>query len=522
MRAKHPTRLPDPDATAVDNPATQAASWVWKMQVLGGSLVSAQSYQLFIGGQWREAASGARFAVTNPATGEVVATVPDAGAEDARAAIEAAHAAFAEWSSLPAHVRARYMRKVYDGIMQNVDRLARVLTEENGKPLPEAKAEVINGAEYLNWYAEETRRVYGEVIPASSRRTRIVVLRQPVGVVAAITPWNFPSSMITRKIAPALAAGCTVVLKPAEQTPLSALLLAEIIQEAGLPAGVVNIVTTRDPAAVGQEFLENRLVRKISFTGSTDVGKYLAQGAAARMKRFSMELGGHAPFIVFDDADLDAAVQGAITSKFRNAGQTCICANRIFVQESVAAEFTRRFVEAVRGLRVGYGLEEGTAVGPLIDEAAFIKVEEHVSDARGKGARVLTGGHRLTGEKFDRGFFYAPTLLDQVTDDMKIMREETFGPVAPIIPFRTEEEVIRRANDTPYGLAAYIFTRNLGRTVRVSEALEYGMVAVNDSLLAVPQAPFGGIKESGQGREGGRHGLEDYLEYKYLSIVLDK
>lgn len=483
--------------------------------------MSAGSFRLYIGGEWRDAAGGQRFEVTNPATGEVVATVPDAGAEDARAAIEAAHGAFAGWSSLPAHVRARYMRKVYDLIVRNVERLARVLTEENGKPLAEARGEVLNGAEYLNWYAEETRRVYGEVIPSSSRRTRIWVLRQPVGVVAAITPWNFPSSMVTRKIAPALAAGCTVVLKPAEQTPLSALLIAEIIQEAGLPPGVVNVVTTRDPAAVGREFLSNRLVRKISFTGSTEVGKYLAQGAAAQMKRVSMELGGHAPFIVFEDADLDAAVQGAVISKFRNAGQTCICANRIYVQESVADAFAERLVEAVRRLRVGNGLEDGTSVGPLIDEAAFIKVEEHVSDARRRGARVLTGGHRMSGPAFDRGFFYAPTLLDQVSDDMRIVREETFGPVAPIMTFRNEDEVIRRANDTNYGLAAYIFTRNLGRTVRVSEALEYGMVAVNDSLLAVPQAPFGGIKESGVGREGGRHGLDDYLEYKYLSVVLD-
>nr|PZN69797.1 MAG: succinate-semialdehyde dehydrogenase (NADP(+)) [Bacillota bacterium] len=476
---------------------------------------------MYIGGQWREAVSGRRFEVTNPATGEVIATVPDAGAEDARAAVEAAHAAFAEWSSLPAHVRARYMRKLYDLIVADVDRLARVLTEENGKPLTEARGEVLNGAEYLNWYAEETRRIYGETIPASSRKTRILVLRQPVGVVGAITPWNFPSSMVTRKLAPALAAGCTVVLKPAEQTPLSALLIAELIQEAGLPAGVVNVVTTLDPAAVGKEFLENRLVRKISFTGSTEVGKYLMQGAAAQMKRVSLELGGNAPFIVFEDADLEAAVQGVVISKFRNAGQTCICANRIYVQESIAPAFTERLVEAVRGLRVGHGLEEGTNVGPLIDEAAYVKVEGHVRDARGKGARVLTGGHRLTGPEFDRGYFYAPTLLDQVSDEMRIVHEETFGPVAPILTFRTEEEVIRRANDTRYGLAAYIFTRSLGRTVRVSEALEYGMVAVNDSLLAVPQAPFGGVKESGLGREGGRHGLDDYLEYKYLSVVLD-
>lgn len=483
--------------------------------------MSAETLKLYSGGRWTEAASGKRFAVKNPATGEIIATVPDAGAEDARAAIEAAHTAFADWSSMPAHVRARLMRKVYDGIMKSLDRLARVLTEENGKPLAEAKGEIINGAEYLNWYAEEARRVYGEVIPSSSKRTRIWVLRQPVGVAAAITPWNFPSSMITRKIAPALAAGCTVVVKPAEQTPLSALLLGEIIAEAGLPAGVVNIITTKDPAAVAQEFLTNRLVRKISFTGSTEVGKYLMQGSAAQMKRVSMELGGHAPFIVFDDADLDAAVQGALASKFRNAGQTCICANRIYVQESVAEAFTQRLAEAVRSLRVGNGLEEGTTVGPLIDEAAYEKVEEHVSDARSKGARVVTGGQRLTEGDLARGFFYAPTLLDQVTDDMRIVREETFGPVAPIIPFRTEDEVIQRANDTNYGLAAYVFTRSLGRTMRISEALEYGMVGVNDSLLAVPQAPFGGIKESGIGREGGHHGLDDYLEYKYLSVVLD-
>ncbi|OTA40678.1 MAG: succinate-semialdehyde dehydrogenase (NADP(+)), partial [Symbiobacterium thermophilum] len=320
-----------------------------------------------------------------------------------------------------------------DLIVADVDRLARVLTEENGKPLTEARGEVLNGAEYLNWYAEETRRIYGETIPASSRKTRILVLRQPVGVVGAITPWNFPSSMVTRKLAPALAAGCTVVLKPAEQTPLSALLIAELIQEAGLPAGVVNVVTTLDPAAVGKEFLENRLVRKISFTGSTEVGKYLMQGAAAQMKRVSLELGGNAPFIVFEDADLEAAVQGVVISKFRNAGQTCICANRIYVQESIAPAFTERLVEAVRGLRVGHGLEEGTNVGPLIDEAAYVKVEGHVRDARGKGARVLTGGHRLTGPEFDRGYFYAPTLLDQVSDEMRIVHEETFGPVAPIL-----------------------------------------------------------------------------------------
>lgn len=487
-----------------------------------GSHLSVENLNLYIGGRWQEAASGTRFVVTNPATGETLATVPDAGVADTRAAIEAAHAAFAEWSRMPAHGRSQLMRKVYDGILANVDRLARVLTEEQGKPLAEAKGEIINGAEYLNWYAEEARRVYGETIPSSSPQTRIWVLRQPVGVVAAITPWNFPSSMITRKIAPALAAGCTVVIKPAEQTPLSALLLGEICQEAGLPPGVVNIITSSQPAAVGAEFLANRLVRKISFTGSTEVGKYLMQGSASQMKRVSLELGGHAPFIVFEDADLDAAVKGAVMSKFRNAGQTCICTNRVYVQESIAEEFARRFAEAVRSLQVGHGAHQETNVGPLIDEAAYRKVEEHVQDAFAKGARILTGGKRVTGGDLDQGFFYAPTLLENVTDEMKIVTEETFGPVAPIMTFRTEDEVVRRANDTQYGLAAYVYTRNLGRTVRVGEALEYGMVAVNDSLLAVPQAPFGGVKESGQGREGGHQGMDGFLEYKYLSVVLDQ
>lgn len=476
---------------------------------------------MFVGGQWIGASGGRQFEVTNPATGEVIATVPDAGREDARAAIEAAHAAFPQWSGMPAHDRSSIMRSIYDAIVRNVDRLARILTEEQGKPLAEARAEVLNGADYILWYAEEARRIYGETIPASSKKTRIWVLRQPVGVVAAITPWNFPSSMISRKIAPALAAGCTIVIKPAEQTPLSALALAEVFQEAGLPPGVVNIITTKDPAAVGKEFLENRLVRKISFTGSTEVGKYLLQGSAAQVKRVSLELGGHAPFIIFDDADLDAAARGAVVSKFRNAGQTCICANRIFVQEPVVEAFTQKFLEQVKSLRVGHGLDPESQVGPLIDEASYRKVSAQVEDARARGARVLTGGHRLTGERFDKGFFYAPTVLADVTDEMQIMHDETFGPVAPVIPFRTEEEVIARANDTNYGLAAYLFTRNLGRTVRVGEGLEYGMVAVNDSLLAVPQAPFGGIKESGQGREGGHHGMEDYLEYKYLSVVLD-
>lgn len=483
--------------------------------------MSQQTHQMLIGGEWTGATSGAWFEVINPATGETIGTVPDAGLADVRSAIAAAHAAFPGWAGTPAHVRGRIMRQVYDTVIQQADRLARILTEEQGKPLAEARSEVIGGAEYLLWYAEEARRVYGETIPGSSSRGRIWVLRQPVGVVAAITPWNFPSSMIARKIAPALAAGCTVVLKPAEQTPLSALALGEILQDAGLPAGVVNIITTANPAAVGKEFLENRLVRKISFTGSTEVGKYLIQGSAAQVKRVSMELGGHAPFIVFDDADLDAAAKGAVISKFRNAGQTCVCANRIYVQEAVLEPFTRKFVAEVERLRVGHGLAPDTTVGPLIDQAAYHKVESHVQDALDRGARLLTGGRRISGDGFDRGFFYAPTVLGGATEEMKVVCEETFGPVAPIMAFRTEDEVIARANDTNYGLAAYLYTRNLGRTMRVSERLDYGMVAVNDALLAVPQAPFGGVKESGLGREGGHHGMEAYLEYKYLSVVLD-
>lgn len=476
---------------------------------------------MYIGGRWVDAAGGERFTVTNPATGAAIATVPDAGPGDAEQAIAAAAEAFPAWAGLTALERSRFLRRVYDLIVAQADRLAAILTEEQGKPLAEARAEVLNGAEYVNWYAEEARRVYGEIIPPSFAEQRIWVLRQPVGVAAAITPWNFPSSMVTRKAAPALAAGCTIVLKPAEQTPLSALALAEIFAEAGLPPGVFNIVTTADPVPVGEQLLHDPRVRKISFTGSTAVGKYLMQQSAAQLKRVSLELGGHAPLIVFADADLDLAVQAAVTSKFRNAGQTCICANRIFVQEAVAAEFTERFSAAVQKLRLGPGDAAGVDVGPLIDEAAYAKVAEHVDDAAAKGARIVTGGRRATGAAFDGGWFFEPTVLDRVTDDMLIVHEETFGPVAPVMPFQTEDEVIARANATDYGLAAYIFTRSLGRTVRVGERLQYGMVGVNDVLLAHPQAPFGGIKHSGQGREGGRHGLDDFLEYKYMSVRLD-
>lgn len=475
---------------------------------------------LYINGEWREAQDGQTFPVTNPATGQVIAHVPDASPADAGAAIAAAHAAFPAWAGLTAHDRSKVLRRIYEGIMRRADQLAPLLTAEMGKPTPEAKAEIINGAEYIAWYAEEARRVYGETIPASSPNHRIWVLRQPVGPVAAITPWNFPSSMITRKIAPALAAGCTIVLKPAEQTPLSALALGEIFEEAGVPKGAINIITTSRPAEIGELFLTDKRIAKLSFTGSTAVGKYLAERCARTMKRISLELGGHAPIIVFPDADLDKAVITAIRSKFRNAGQTCICANRLFVHEEILEPFTAKYVEAAKALKVGHGDQPGVEVGPLIDEQGFRKVEEHVQDAVARGAKVLAGGTALTGPGYDGGWFWAPTVLAEVPTGAKILAEETFGPVAPIIPFRTEAEVVAMANDTEYGLAAYLFTKDLGRTMRVGEALQYGMVGVNEALLANPQAPFGGVKESGQGREGGHHGLDSFLEYKYLNVSL--
>lgn len=476
---------------------------------------------LYINGEWRPAMDGQTFPVTNPATGQIIAHVPDASPRDAEAAIAAAHAAFPSWAALTAYDRAKVLRRIYEGIMRHVDELAMLLTAEQGKPLAEAKGEVINGAEYVAWYAEEARRIYGETIPGSSPNQRIWVLRQPVGPVAAITPWNFPSSMITRKIAPALAAGCTIVLKPAEQTPLSALALGEIFAEAGVPKGVINIITTSRPAEVGELFLTDRRIAKLSFTGSTAVGKYLAERCARTMKRISLELGGHAPVIVFPDADLDQAVITAIRSKFRNAGQTCICANRLFVHEEILEAFTAKYVAAAQALKVGHGDQPGVEVGPLIDEQGFRKAEEHVQDAVARGAKVLTGGTALTGPGYEGGWFWAPTVLADVPAGAKILQEETFGPVAPIIPFRTEEQVVAMANDTEYGLAAYLFTKDLGRTMRVGEALQYGMVGVNEALLANPQAPFGGVKESGHGREGGHHGLESFLEYKYLNVSLN-
>lgn len=474
----------------------------------------------YIGGQWIAAASGRTFSVHNPATGEELAVVPDGGREDAGRAVEAARRAFRDWSGKPAPERAKLLLKARDLMLERKEDLAHILTSEQGKPLSEARAEIEYAAGFVTWFAEEGKRVYGETIPASAAHKRILVIKQPVGVVAAITPWNFPAAMVTRKIAPALAAGCTVVLKPAEQTPLTAIALLKIFEDAGFPAGVVNLITTLDPSEVGRALLENPLVSMIAFTGSTEVGKLLMRGAADQVKRISLELGGHAPFIVFEDADLDKAAGGAVSSKFRNMGQTCICANRIYVHESVLDAFAKKFVERVRQLRMGNGLEDGVHVGPLIDEQGFKKVCGQVENAIAGGAKILTGGKARTDGVFGGGHFFEPTVLADVHKGMQILDEETFGPVAPLISFRDEGEVIQAANDTRSGLAAYFYSQNMSRCLRVAEQLEYGIIGVNDAMPAVPQAPFGGVKESGIGREGGRHGIEEFLEVKAISLGL--
>jgi len=472
--------------------------------------------QLFINGTWTEARSSLRSAVFNPATGEQIVTVPVGGAEDARAAIEAAHAAFPGWSQTAAEDRSVLLRRIYELIVANTDRLAEIMTLEQGKPVKEAKGEVLWGADFFLWYSEEAKRINGEIIPSSRTTQRILVQRQPIGVVAAITPWNFPSSMITRKVAPALAAGCTVVVKPAPETPLSAIALFEIFEQAGLPAGVANIVVG-NAQEIGSEFLDNDKVRKISFTGSTPVGKFLLEQSAKQVKKVSLELGGHAPFIVFPDADLEAASDGLIYNKFQNNGQTCICANRVFVHEKIEAEFTELFARKLREVTVGNGMED-VNVGPLIHERALAKVDAHVQDALAKGAKLVEGGKKLTDGAYSAGNYYEPTLLTGVTPEMDVFREETFGPVAPFISFRTEDEVVAMANDTPFGLASYIYTRDLATTMRVADRLEYGMVGINESALGYVQAPFGGIKQSGMGREGGQRGVDDFLEIKYLNL----
>ena len=468
----------------------------------------------FINNQWVQADSGKTLAVTNPATGEILAKVPDMGAAETARAIAAAEAALPAWRGKTAKERAVIMRRWFELIMANQEDLAQLMTAEQGKPLTEARGEVAYGASFVEWFAEEAKRVYGDVIPSPANDKRLVVLKQPIGVVAAITPWNFPIAMITRKCAPAIAAGCTVVIKPSELTPLCAFALAELAQQAGLPAGVLNVITTQDAASVGNELTSNPVVRKLSFTGSTAVGKKLTAACAVTMKKVSMELGGNAPFLVFDDADLEAAVAGAMASKYRNAGQTCVCANRLLVQDKVYDAFAEKLATAVAKLKVGNGAEEGVNQGPLINEAAVQKVETYIADAVNKGACVLTGGKRLSASST----FFQPTIITNVTPDMRVAREEIFGPVAPIFRFKTEQEAIQMANDTEFGLAAYFYSRDIGRIWRVSEALEYGIVGINEGIISNEVAPFGGVKESGLGREGSKYGIEDFLEIKYLCM----
>jgi succinate-semialdehyde dehydrogenase/glutarate-semialdehyde dehydrogenase len=470
-------------------------------------------HQAYVDGRWIDAENGERFAVTNPADGSTITDVAQLGATETRQAIEAADAALPAWRDKTAKERATVLRRWFDLIMANQEDLARLLSWEQGKPLTESRGEIAYGASFIEWYAEEAKRVYGDVIPHDKAGRRLVVLKQPIGVVAAITPWNFPVAMITRKAGPALAAGCTMVLKPASETPLSALALAALGERAGLPAGVFNVVAGR-ASEIGGELTGSSTVRKLSFTGSTGIGKRLMAECAGDIKKLSLELGGNAPFIVFDDADLDAAVEGALASKFRNSGQTCVCTNRILVQEGIYAAFSERLVEAVKSLKVANAEDEAAQQGPLINDQAVAKVRQHIDDAVGKGASILCGGdaHALGG-----GFF-EPTVLGDVTGEMRVADEETFGPLAPVFRFSSEEEAIRLANDTPFGLASYVYTQNLGRAWRVGEALEYGMVGINEGIISTEVAPFGGIKESGLGREGSYYGIEDYLEVKYMCL----
>jgi succinate-semialdehyde dehydrogenase/glutarate-semialdehyde dehydrogenase len=456
--------------------------------------------------------------VTNPATSQVLAQISAAETEDVGDAVNAAAGAFGSWSARTAYERAGYLYDAHRLMLERAEELAWVMTTEQGKPLRTARIEVQYAADFLIWFAEEAKRVYGSTIPSSRADQRFLVMHQPVGVVGAVTPWNYPISMLTRKIAPALAAGCTVVLKPAKQTPLCAIEVFRILHEVGVPAGVVNLVTAAQARIVGDEFLRNPLVRKLTFTGSTEIGKQLARGAARSIKRVSLELGGHAPFIVFADADPAHAARGASLVKFLNTGQACICPNRIFVHRSIAEPFLSVLAERVGRLKAGNGLEEGVTIGPLIDEGALAKMDEHVTDAVGKGATLVCGGQRLTGEAYDAGTFFAPTVLTDVTPEMVIYREETFGPIAPVIIFDDEDEVIKMANDTDYGLAAYLYTSDISRAIRVSEALRFAIVGVNDINPTSAAAPFGGMKESGLGREGGQEGIVEYLETKLIGI----
>jgi len=469
--------------------------------------------QCYINGEWMDSDDKSTLAVYNPADGVQIGTVPKMGAGETKRAIEAANAAWPAWRARTAKERAAILRKWFELMMANQEDLAILMTVEQGKPLAESRGEIAYGASFIEWFAEEAKRIYGDTIPATAADRRIVVIKQPVGVCAAVTPWNFPNAMITRKAGPALAAGCTMVIKPASQTPYSALALCELAERAGVPKGVLSVVTgTSGP--IGKELTTNPLVRKFTFTGSTEVGKLLMQQCAGTVKKVSLELGGNAPFIVFDDADLDSAVDGAIASKYRNTGQTCVCANRLFVQDGVYEKFAGKLAEKVGAMKVGNGLEDGVVQGPLIDMKAVEKVEEHISDALGKGARVMTGGKRH--EK--GGSYFQPTVLADVTPRMKITHEETFGPVAPLYRFKSEDELIRLANDTEYGLAAYFYSRDIGRVWRVAEAIEAGLIGINVGIISTEVAPFGGVKESGIGREGSKYGIEEFLEVKYLCM----
>jgi len=470
--------------------------------------------QMYINGQWVNATDGSTFDVLNPSNGDKIGEVANGDRSDAQAAIQAARHAFDPWSHLTAYQRSQYLYKAYELMMEHREHLARVMTQEQGKPLKASRGEIQYGADFLLWYAEEAKRIYGETIPAPRPDQRFIVLRQPVGVVAAITPWNYPMSMITRKVAPALAAGCTVVLKPAEATPLCAVEIFKLFEKAKIPAGVVNLVTARDPVPIGETFITDPLVRKITFTGSTQVGKILAKKAAEQVKLVSLELGGHAPFIVFDDADPVYAAKGAVLVKFLNTGQACISPNRIFVHRSIVDPFIEEFKNRVSGMRAGNGFEQGVSIGPLVNSAALEKVDRQVTDALDKGATLVCGGHRMMDNNLDKGYFYAPTILKDVTPEMFIYRQETFGPVAPIIAFDTQEEVLEMANDTHYGLAAYVYTTNLSRAMRMFEDLHFGIIGINDINPTAAAAPFGGMKESGLGREGGREGIAEYLETK--------
>jgi len=474
--------------------------------------------QCYLDGQWVGADSKKTLLVDNPATGETLGTVPDMGTAEARRAIEAADKAWPAWRAKTAKERAVILRKWFELMMANQEDLAVILTAEQGKPLAEAKGEIAYGASFIEWFAEEGKRTYGDVIPTHMADRRVLVMKQPIGVSAMITPWNFPNAMITRKAGPALAAGCTVVLKPAKQTPFSALAMADLAERAGIPKGVLNIITG-DATTIGKELCANPKVRKLSFTGSTEVGRILMKQSADTIKKLSLELGGNAPFIVFDDADLDAAVEGAIASKYRNAGQTCVCANRIFVQDGIYDAFAAKLTEKVKAFKVGAGNESGVVIGPLIDEQGMKKVEEHVADALGKGAKLVLGGKR-----HERGGrFFQPTVMTGVTSEMRVSFEETFGPVAPLYRFKTEDEVIKLANNTEFGLSGYFYSRDIGRIFRVAEQMETGMVCVNSGILSTEVAPFGGVKQSGLGREGSKYGIEEYLETKYLLIAgIDK